>query len=77
MTKVTVELTREQTTKVAFDHILDLLLKMKPFMNNRGYKSYIFMLFELGDNNDLAMASKQFDNADPQCVKWNSICQNM
>lgn len=77
MTQVTVELTEEQCTKVAFNCLLKTLLGAKPLMSNAQYRSYIFMLCELGDNNDLAMASKQFDNADPQCIKWNNICKNM
>ena len=68
-----IEITKEQSRLICFQHIADTLIVMKQYLDNEGIRKYKFMLGEMGSLLEIDEVVKRFDNAWPNDVKWDNV----
>lgn len=69
----TITLTKDQARLVTVEHIADMLIIMKQYLDDTQIAKYKFMLNEFATLTELEEIAKRFDRAWPSDVQWG-VC---
>lgn len=70
---ISFELNQEQSRKVTVEHIANMLIIMKQYMDDCQIAKYKYMIGQFGILSEIDQIAESFDRAWPTDVKWGNI----